>query len=449
MPEARREQFLERPLPNSEESERLILGGILLNNDLMSSVAEGLCVTDFYSPLTRRVFQAMLELYASNTTIDPILIAEELKKDGPIESIGGVSTIVNFSAGLPHFTRVDEYVRLVKEKSTLRRLIRVCNEATTLALEEDTPVEQVLQTVEQNLYNLSSDEVTGIVSAQQSVAQVLANSRLAAERGEALTGLATGFDDIDSRTLGLQNGNLIIIAARPSMGKSALGMDIARHISFRLNLPTIFFSLEMSEDQLSTRILSSESGINSQRIKTGQLTDEEWTQLEEITNSLNNNLFIDDTPAISVSYIRNRIRRLRTTAGAPIAAVFVDYLQLMSGDTREGREREVSKISRDLKSLAKEFNIPVIAFSQLNRSPEARRDKLPTLGDLRESGAIEQDADVVAFIFREDHYRTNPAEMDHLASIILAKQRNGPTGTISLRFNSTTATFQNLPPEQF
>lgn len=451
-PEPRRDQFLERPLPSSEESERAILGAILLDNGLITQAVENLKAEDFYSPLHRRIYGAMVSLFDASQRIDPILISEELKKDGSVESIGGVAAITNLTYGLPHFSDLTDYIRVVKEKSTMRSLIRTCNQITSQALEEEDDAQSILDHAEQMIFALAEQKEREGFSPFQPVAErVFQKIQEFAKRDtHALTGLATGFRDLDVITSGLQPSDLIIIAARPSMGKTALVLNIAQRAAVNERAVVAIFSLEMSKDQLAMRMLSAQSSIDARMLRTGSLSTRDWGRLAEGIGVLaDTNLHIDDTPGISVLEMRAKLRRLAVEQ-KKLDLVIVDYLQLMGGGGGRGsenRQQEVSKISRDLKALAKEFNVPVIALSQLSRAPEARNPPKPMMSDLRESGSIEQDADVVAFIYRADYYSKDvdsiPEEEKNIAELIIAKQRNGPTDTIKLVFMKQFTRFED------
>lgn len=450
-PEARREQFLERPLPSSDDSERAILGAVLLDNALVAQAVEHLKPEDFYSPLHRRIFTAMISLFEASKNIDPILISEELKKEGSIESIGGVAAITNLTYGLPHFTDVADYINVVRGKSIMRQLVRTCNEITGEALEEEIDPGEVLDRAEQRIFELTEmKERQGFEKVQPIADQLFIKIKDYAERSaSALTGLATGFRDLDQLTSGLQQGDLVIVAARPSMGKTALALNMAQRAAVNERAVVAVFSLEMSKEQLVMRMLSAQSSVDARKLRTGMLSSNDWARLAEGIGVLaDTRLFIDDTAGISVLEMRAKLRRLFAEE-KKVDLVVVDYLQLMSGASKriENRQQEVSQISRDLKALAKEFKVPVIALSQLSRAPEARNPPRPMMSDLRESGSIEQDADVVAFIFREDYYSKGPddiaEENRNIAEIIISKQRNGPTGTIKLAFLKEFTRFED------
>ncbi|MDQ3801797.1 MAG: replicative DNA helicase [Acidobacteriota bacterium] len=444
-PEFAREQFLEKPLPSSPESERVILGAILLDNTLISQAIELLSQDDFYSPLHRRVFRAMSNLFERGDKIDPILIGEELRKEGQLENIGGVATITNLTYGLPHFSNIAHYAKIVHDKAVVRNLIKVCNQITSEALAEEEDAEVVLDHAEQAIFALADERTRqGFAHIKPVAETVLAKVQEYARReSHALTGLSTGFRDLDQMTSGLQQTDLIIVAARPSMGKTALCLTLAQNAATMEGAVVAVFSLEMSKEQLVMRMLSSEARVDAHRFRSGFLTRDEWGRLAEAIGTLSEaKIFIDDTAGISVLEMRAKTRRL-VAEQKRLDLIVVDYLQLMSGSKRsESRQQEVSAISRELKGLAKELGVPVVALSQLSRAPEARNPPKPMMSDLRESGSIEQDADVVAFIYRDDYYKPTE-ENAGIAEIIISKQRNGPTGTVKLAFLKEFTRFEN------
>ena len=444
-PDNRREQYLEKPLPSSEDSERVILGAVLLDNAVIAQAVEHLKPEDFYSPLNRRVFAAMIALFEKQRQIDPILIGEELKKEGSLDAIGGISAITNLSFGLPHFSNVEEYIKVVKDKAVVRNLIRTCNAITGEALAEEDDAEVILDHAEQAIFALAEARTSQSFSRIAPVAdRVLARVKgYAAGEGTGITGLSTGFRELDEMTSGLQRTDLVIVAGRPSMGKTALCLTLAQNAALYSKAVVAVFSLEMSKEQLVTRMLASEAHINAHRFRTGHLMTNEWERLANAIGTLSDaRLFIDDTPGVSVLEMRAKCRRLAAEQ-KQLDLIVVDYLQLMGGSKRtESRQQEVSQISRELKALAKELDVPVVALSQLSRAPEARNPPKPLMSDLRESGSIEQDADVVAFIYREDYYKETE-ENKGLAELIVAKQRNGPTGTVKLAFLKEFTRFEN------
>ena len=441
-----REQYLEKPLPSSEESERAILGAILLDNALIAQAIEQLQPSDFYLPLHRQIFKAMIALFEQSQRIDPILIGEELKKEGILDSIGGVSTITNLTFGLPHFSDLTSYTKVVKDKAIVRNLIKVCNQITSEALAEEDDSSAILDNAERMIFALAEERTRQGFSHIQPVAETVFQKvqEFAKRESHALTGLATGFADLDQKTSGLQPTDLIILAGRPSMGKTALGLTIAQNAAIQENAVIAVFSLEMSKEQLVMRMLSSEARVDAHRFRTGFLIQDEWGRIANAVAKLSEaRFFIDDTPGISVLEMRAKTRRL-VAEQKKLDLIMVDYMQLMSGSGRvESRQQEVSQISRELKGLAKELNVPVLALSQLSRAPEARNPPKPLMSDLRESGSIEQDADLVAFIYREEYYKPSD-ENAGIAEVLISKQRNGPTGTVKLAFLKEFTRFENF-----
>ncbi|MEQ1762571.1 MAG: replicative DNA helicase [Pyrinomonadaceae bacterium] len=455
-PEARREQFLERPLPSSEESEREIIGGILIYPDMIAQAAERLQPVDLYSPMLRRVYAAMLALFERSETIDPIFIGEELKKDGSVESIGGVAAITNITYGLPGVSEkgMERLIDLVLDKKRRRDLIRACSEIQSEALEEEEETAIVIDRAEQRIFDLVRVDPKREFKSIQELGHtsiIKAEEIMAGER--KVVGLKTGLKALDNLTGGWQKDDLIIIAARPSMGKTGLLLQTSLEAVTEEETEDrvgAVFSLEMSEEQVIARLICSEGRANIQNYRQGQMLSKQFQDLVSdyrYNRKFKSRLFIDDTPAISTMEMRAKLRRL---AGREkrLDYVAVDYLQLMSGSGRtENRVQEVSKISRDLKAIAKEFGVPVIALSQLSRAPEGRRPPKPMMSDLRESGSIEQDADVVVFIYREDYY-DKTSENAGTAELIVAKQRNGPTDTVKAAFLKYYARFEDLAEER-
>lgn len=448
-----RDQSFERPLPNSSEAERAILGAVLLDNALISQAIELLSPEDFYVPSHRRIFVAMIALFERGTEINPILIGEELKKENALETVGGISFITNLTYGLPHSSNIIHYAKIVRGKSLLRRLVKTASKITNEALEEEDEPEIILDHAEQAIFELADERIRqGFVHVKPVAEALLDKIQEMEGRKVVLTGLTTGFADLDEKTSGLQRADLIILAARPSMGKTSFAMMLAQNAAIETGAVVGIFSLEMSKEALVMRMLCSQGNIDAQRFRNGFLSRAEWAQIAKSLGTLaDTKIFLDDTPGISVLEMRAKARRLATEQKR-LDLIIVDYLQLMSGSNRrfESRQQEVSQISRELKSLAKEMNVPLVALSQLSRAPESRSDHRPQLADLRESGALEQDADLVAFIYREEQYMTPedrqnmPEDKKNVAELILAKQRNGPTGTVELRFVPSSMRFDNL-----
>jgi replicative DNA helicase len=452
-PDPAREQSLERALPNSAEAERAILGGVVLDNGLISQAIELLRPEDFYVPSHRRIFMAMIALFERGAEINPILIGEELKKENALESVGGISFITNLTYGIPHSTNIAHYAKVVRGKSMLRQLIKASNKITQEALEQEDEPEIILDHAEQAIFQLADERIRqGFVHVKPVAEQLLEKVQEMEGRAAVLTGLTTGFADLDKMTSGLQRQDLIIVAARPSMGKTSLALMLAENAAIHAGAVVGIFSLEMSKEALVMRLLCSQGNIDAQRFRNGFLSRPEWAQIAKSLGILaDSKIFLDDTAGISVLEMRAKSRRLAAEQ-KKLDLIIVDYLQLMTGSAKrfESRQQEVSQISRELKALAKEMNVPVVALSQLSRAPESRSEHRPQLADLRESGALEQDADVVAFIYREEQYKTPeernnlPEDQKNVAELIVAKQRNGPTGTVDLRFTPSSMRFDNL-----
>ena len=452
-PDPIREHSFERSLPNSSEAERAILGAIILDNGLISQAIELLKPEDFYVPSHRRIFVAMIGLFERGAEINPILIGEELKKENALETVGGISFITNLTYGLPHSTNIIHYAKVVRGKSLLRRLIKTASKITNEALEEEDEPEIILDHAEHAIFELADERIRQGFTHVEPIAQALLDKIQEMEgRQVVLTGLTTGFVELDEKTSGLQRSDLIIVAARPSMGKTSFALMLAQNAAIETGAVVGMFSLEMSKEALVMRMLCSQGNIDAQRFRNGFLSRAEWSQIAKALGTLaDTKIFLDDTPGITVLEMRAKARRLAAEQKR-LDLIIVDYLQLMSGSAKrfESRQQEVSLISRELKGLAKELNVPLVALSQLSRAPESRSDHRPQLSDLRESGALEQDADLVAFLYREEAYKTPeerqamPEDKKNVAELILAKQRNGPTGTVELRFVPSSMRFDNL-----
>jgi replicative DNA helicase len=445
-PDPIRGSLVERSLPSSPETERAILGSILLDNSIIAQAVEMLRPEMFYVPSHRRVFVAMIALFERGSEINPILIAEELRRDNSLETTGGMLSLSNLAFGLPHVTSLSPYAQVIRGKYLLRQLVKVANKITSEALEEEDEPQNILDHAEHAIFALADERIRqGFEHIKHPAERVLEKAEAVEHRDLVVTGVPTGFRGLDSLTSGLQKQDLVVIAARPSMGKTSLALTLAQHAAIEGNAVVGIFSLEMSSESLAMRMLCSEASVDAQKFRSGYLSNEEWSRLGKALGRLADaRIFIDDTPAISVLEMRAKARRLATEQ-KQLDMIVVDYLQLMSGSSGrfESRQQEVSQISRELKALAKELNIPMVALSQLSRAPENRTDHRPQLADLRESGAIEQDADVVAFIYREEQY--NKAEENrNIAELIVAKQRNGPTDTVYLAFLNQFAKFADL-----
>ncbi len=441
-----RDQLLERPLPHSAEAERAILGAIILDNSHVNQAIELLRPEDFYIRAHQFIFRAMISLSERGAEINPILLGEELRREGVVEQVGGLPYVSELTYGLPHFTNLGHYAKIVHDKSMLRQLVKVANKITSEALEEEDEASLILDHAEQMIFALADARTRqGFAHVKPIADSLLEKVQEMSGRTTVITGLPTGFKELDEMTSGLQPSDLIIVAARPSMGKTSLCLTLAQNAAIIANAVVGVFSLEMSKESLVMRMLCSEGRVDAHRFRGGYLHREEWARLAGALGTLaDTKIFIDDTPGISVLEMRAKARRLAAEQKR-LDLLVVDYLQLMSGSSRrsESRQQEVSQISRELKGLAKELNVPLVALSQLSRAPEARTDHRPQLADLRESGAIEQDADVVGFIYREEQYNRTE-ENAGMAEFIIAKQRNGPTGTVKLAFLKEFTRFENM-----
>jgi replicative DNA helicase len=443
---------LERGLPVSMEAERSILGAILLDNSLYDQAAENLTPDDFSLDAHRRVYSRMRDLQESGRPVDMITLVEELDRRKEVEAIGGVAYLSSLIDGVPDRPSIEHYVRIVRNKALLRGLINLAQNAIAEAIEHSDEAEEVLGRAEQAIFQLSENRIgQGFMNIPSIIKGSFGSLEELYARGQEITGLATHYTLLDKLTSGLQPSDLIIIAARPSMGKTALAMNIAENAAVLDGKVVGVFSLEMSREALLMRMLASHAQVDSKDLRQGFLTKEDMRKLTRATEQLSHSkLWIDDSPGLSVSEMRAKARRLRQTEGLDL--LIVDYLQLMSavpigGKRFENRTQEVSAISRGLKALAKELKVPVVALSQLSRAPESRGgDHRPQLSDLRESGSIEQDADVVAFIFREEVYKKDDPDLEGMAELIVAKQRNGPTDMIKMAFVKRYTRFENLAP---
>ncbi len=438
------EALIKRILPHSDEAERAVIGSMLMDADAIVTASEIIGSDDFYQRQYGILFDVMTELYGEDKPVDLVTLQERLKnKDVPPEltSVEFISGILN---DVPTSANVKHYAETVAEKALLRRMIKTNEEIANTCYLGKEPLEQILEDTEKKIFDLlqkkSSDD---FVPIQEVVLSVIDKIELAAKHKGTVTGLATGFYDLDFKTSGFQPSDLILVAARPSMGKTAFVLNLAQYISIKNKVPTAIFSLEMSKDQLVNRLLSMESKVDSQLIRTGNLSANDWEKLIESAGDISKApLIIDDTPGISISELRSKCRKFKLEND--LGLVIIDYLQLMSGGNKrtDSRQQEISDISRSLKALAREINAPVIALSQLSRACETRPDHRPILSDLRESGAIEQDADVVMFIYRDDYYNKD-TDKKNISEIIIAKQRNGPIGTVELVWLPNYTKFAN------
>ena len=439
---------LAHSLPANVEAERSILGAILLDNLAYNQAAEHLKPEDFSLDSHRRLYTRMIDLAESSRPIDMITLVEELDRRKELEAIGDVGYISGLVDGVPDRPSIEHYIKIVRDKALLRGLIHAANSAIARAAEQSDPAEEILNDAEAAIFQLSEKRIgRGFMGVQEIVKESFGSVDALLQRGQRITGLATHYTDLDEMTSGFQRSDLIIIAARPSMGKTAFALNIAENAAIEDQKTVGVFSLEMSREALLLRLLCSKARVDSHKMRTGSLWRDDMDKVVHAMEQLAHApIFIDDTPGIALSEMRAKARRLQQSTGA-LDLIIVDYLQLMSGGGRryENRTQEVSAISRGLKGLAKELKVPVVALSQLSRAPESRGgDHRPQLADLRESGSIEQDADVVAFIFREEVYKPDEPELEGRAELIIAKQRNGPTGKVNLAFLKNSTRFESM-----
>ena len=439
-------QTSDRSLPHNLEAERCVLGAILIHNEAFNVAAELIDSNDFFRDAHRRVFDKMVGLNEHGQVIDFVTLKDELGRTGDLDEVGGPAYIAALADGVPRSTNVEHYARIVKEKATLRNLIYSAGRILSTAYEAEQDADTLLDQAEQEIFSIAEDQIhTGFVPLSDLVQGSFTKIEQLQEHKGLITGIPTGFVDIDNLTSGFQAADLIIVAARPAMGKTSFILNVAQHVGTKTDRVVGFFSLEMAKEQLFMRMLTTEAEVDSQRFRGGFLSERDYGQLSAALGRLAEaKVFIDDTAALGVLEMRAKARRLMAEHGLDL--LVIDYIQLMQGRGRfENRTQELAAISRALKGLAKELNIPVVALSQLSRAPESRSDRRPQLSDLRESGALEQDADVVMFIYREEQYDPTP-ENENLAEIILGKQRNGPTGTVKLAFLKQHTRFANLSP---
>jgi replicative DNA helicase len=434
--------------PQNIEAEQSLLGGILLENNAINKVLEVIGENDFYRESHRKIFAGILELYEKNRPADLITVTDLLKNKGLLEEIGGAYYLASLVDNVPSAANIVYYARIVKEKSILRTLINAATDIITEGYNNPSNIDNFLDEAERRIFEISENRVKpSFFHIKELIKESFKFIEKRYERKELITGIPTGFIDIDNLTSGLQPSDLVIIAGRPSMGKTAFSLNIAQNAAIRNNIPVAIFSLEMSKEQLVLRMLSSEAKIEGSRLRKGFLSERDWTRLTNAAGLLSEApIFIDDTPAISILELRAKSRRLKGEHN--IKLIILDYLQLMKGPKNvDSREKEISEISRSLKALAKELNIPVIALSQLSRKVEERRGNRPQLADLRESGAIEQDADLILFLYRDEVYNRD-TEDSGIAEVIIGKQRNGPIGIVKLTFLSEYTKFDNLAREE-
>ena len=439
--------------PQNLEAEEAVLGSILLEQDSIISVMEFLVPDDFYRVAHQLIFAAMIELNQNSEAIDPITVSEKLRQKNQIDNVGGEAGIIELLDKVPTAANVEFYTQIVLEKSTRRKLIKTSTNIVKNAYQEDETIANVLDTAERDILSVSEGRnKAGFIPIRDVLHDAYESLEERSKNNGEVTGIATGYIGLDRMTSGLHAEELIILAARPSVGKTAFVLNIAKNVAVNLNETVAIFSLEMGAESLVERIICSHASINAGHLKTGKLTDEEYTQYFVATGVLAEApIYIDDTPGIRVSEIRAKCRRLKQERNN-LGLVVIDYLQLIEGNGKESRQQEVSEISRNLKLIAREFNVPVIALSQLSRSVESRPDKRPVLSDLRESGSLEQDADIVIFLYRDKYYDENSEKGDN-AEVLIRKHRNGSVGTVELQFvgeftQFRDAVYKDMGPEQ-
>lgn len=438
------EALIKRILPNSLEAEQSVIGSMIMDREAILVASEILTGEDFYQNQYGIIFDAMVELCNEGKPVDLITLQDRLKEKDLPPDISSMEYIRDLMDVVPTSANVKYYANIVSEKAMLRRLIKTSEEIANTCYLDKQSTEEIMEETEKKIFQLLQRRTSGeFVPIQQIVLNAVSNIERASKTKGSVTGLPTGFVDLDYKTSGFQNSDLILIAARPSMGKTAFTLNIAQYMAVKKNITVAIFSLEMSKEQLVNRLLASESRVDSQTLRTGNLKDEDWTKLVEGADIIGrSHLIIDDTPGISVAEMRSKCRKYKLEQNLGI--IFIDYLQLMGGSGRtDSRQQEISEISRSLKALARELNVPVVALSQLSRAVEQRTDHRPILSDLRESGAIEQDADVVMFIYRDDYYNKDTTKPG-VAEIIIAKQRNGPIGTVELVWLAKYTQFVNM-----
>lgn len=432
-----------RSLPHNIEAEQWVLGSMLKEKTSIAQAVEVLKSEDFYRDAHKVLFDTMLELFQKDTPVDMVTLANELTSKQKLEAVGGITYIAEVYSTAISTANVASYIKIVSEKSMLRKLIRASTEIIENSYNKQDDVEGVLDSAEQKIFNIADKRNTADFEPMHVVLErgFLEIERLYNNKGQ-ITGVPSGFSDLDAKTSGFQRGDMVLVAARPSMGKTTFALNLAQHAALRAGKSVAIFSLEMSKEQLAYKLLCAEANVDMLKLRTGNLEDSDWESIARASGPLAAaKIFIDDTAGVSVMEMRSKCRRLKLEHG--IDMILIDYLQLMSGSSSESRQQEVSEISRSIKALAKEMQCPVIALSQLSRAPEQRADHRPMLSDLRESGSIEQDADLVMFLYRDEYYNKETEEKN-VAECIIAKQRNGPTGTVKLAWLGQYSKFGSL-----
>ena len=433
--------------PHNPEAEASLLGAILIDSDALVKIADTIQPTDFYDPRNQKIYEAVQQLYERRSPIDVLTLADQLKNNSSLDLVGGAAYLTELTNFVPTASHVEQYAEIVAQKALRRRLIRASQQITALGYDESKVLKELVEEAESQLFQVSQAHVRqSVISIEAILAESFDRLDDLHKDKNKLRGIPSGYRDLDNVLAGFQRSDLFVLAARPSMGKTALVLNLAHNVATLAKQPVLLFSLEMSKEQLVDRLLSMESGVDAWALRTGNLTDDDFERIGNAMGTLSEApIYIDDTPGITVSDLRTKARR--EAHQHPLGLIIVDYLQLMSGGSRfggsENRVQEISEISRGLKGVARELNVPLIALSQLSRSVESRNPQIPQLADLRESGSIEQDADVVAFIYREEYYNPD-TENKGVTRILIKKHRNGPTGDVELGFNKENQRFVNL-----
>ncbi|MEE8457414.1 MAG: replicative DNA helicase [Acidimicrobiia bacterium] len=429
--------------PHSIDAEESVLGAVLLSSDAANVALEKLHVEDFYKPAHQQIFEVIRQLFDSNEPIDAVTVSEGLRRDGSLDRMGGIEALTRLIDSVPSTSNAEYYAGIVEEHSLRRRLMKVGGDIGIIALNTQDPITDVVDRAEQAVFAVAERHVgDGLQNIDNLLGPAIEKAEELHRNGADVTGISTGYRDLDRKLAGLHPTNLLILAARPGMGKTSLMLNIAQNVALAGNTVAIF-SLEMSREEIVTRMLCATGRIDSQKLRTGRLTEADFTKLSNAAGALyKQNIFVDDSPGLTVTEIRAKSRRLRRRPGLDL--IVVDYLQLMNGSGQENRQQEIATISRSLKSLARELNVPIMALSQLNRAVESREDKRPRLGDLRESGAVEQDADVVMFIYRDEYYFPEKVESKGIAEVVIAKHRQGSVGKVEMTFLAEFTLFADM-----
>ena len=437
------ETTVNRTLPQSIEAEQSVIGSMIIDRSAIAQAAEGLDEEDFYRDSHKVLFRSIIDMFKKDMAVDLVTVLEHLKATDTLDRAGGVTYVTEITSSVPTTANLASYIQIVQEKSTLRKLIKASTSIIEESYNKQGEVENVLDSAEKRIFDIAEKRTASDFEPLNQVLErgFIEIERLFNNKGE-ITGVGSGFIDLDAKTSGFQKGDMVLIAARPSMGKTTFALNIAEHAALREGKSVVIFSLEMSKEQLAYKLLCSEANVDMLKLRTGALDDKDWENIAKATGPLSKaKIYIDDTAGVSVMEMRSKCRRLKVEYG--IDLILIDYLQLMSGSSSESRQQEVSEISRSIKALAKEMECPVIALSQLSRAPEQRADHRPMLSDLRESGSIEQDADLVMFLYRDEYYNKE-TEDKNVGECIIAKQRNGPVGTVKLAWLGQFSKFGNL-----